>query len=71
MVGERVAGSVQKTQCDPYEFTPKDSDEVITHDYRCVYVPEGATVEEAVYEGEPEVVEAAKKKTKPVILQRA
>lgn len=62
MVGERVPGTVQKTQCDPYEFTAKDTGEVLTLDYRWVYVPEGETIEEAIFEGEPQV-EQAKQRT--------
>ena len=69
MIGTQVPGSVQKTQCEPYEFVAQDTGEVVQLDYRLAYVPEGATVEEAVYEGAPEVVEA--KKEKPFILQRA
>ena len=55
MIGEKIAGSVQRRQCEPYSFTVKDTGEVLDLNYRWVYVPEGATIEEAVYEGEPEV----------------
>ena len=69
MIGERVPGSVQKTPCEPYEFTAKDTGEVLTLDYRWAYVPEGATIDEAVFEGAPEVVEYKKKEK--LILSRA
>ena len=53
------------------EFTAKDTGEVVQLDYRWAYVPEGATVEEGIFEGEPEVVEATKEKAKKLVLQRA
>ena len=55
MVGEKVPGTVQKKQCEPYEFTNKETGEVMQLDYRWAYVPEGATLEEALFEGEPQV----------------
>ena len=57
MIGERVPGSVQKKECEPYEFTSKTTGEILSLDYRWVYVPEGSPVEDAIFEGEPEVVE--------------
>ena len=59
MIGERIMGSVQKKSCEPYSFLVKDTGEVMTLDYRWVYLPAGATIEEAIFEGEPEVAFAA------------
>ena len=59
MVGERITGSVQKKTCEPYSFVVKDTGEVMQLDYRWVYLPEGASIEEAVWEGEPEVAFAS------------
>ena len=67
MIGEKIPGSVQKTSCEPYDFTIKDTGEIIHLDYRWAYVPEGASVEEAVFEGEPEVTMAKRKA--PVFLK--
>lgn len=61
MVGERVPGSVQKLSCEPYQWTNRETGEIIDLSHRWVYVPEGATLEEAIYEGEPEVALADKK----------
>ena len=58
MIGEKIPGSVQKTSCEPYDYTVEDTGEIIHLDYRWSYVPEGATIEEAVFEGEPEVTMA-------------
>ena len=55
MIGEKVAGSVQKKSCEPYSFVVKDTGEVMQLDYRWAYLPDGATIEEAIFEGEPEV----------------
>jgi len=65
MVGEKVAGSVQKKACDAYAFTNKQTGEIIEMNYRWVYVPEGATLEEAIFEGEPQVT-LVEQKTKPL-----
>lgn len=61
MIGERVPGSVVKKQCDPYEWTNRETGEVLELSHRWVYLPEGATLEEAIFEGEPEVTLADKK----------
>jgi len=58
MIGEKVPGSVQKTSCEPYEYTVEDTGEILHLNYRWAYVPEGASIEEAVFEGEPEVTMA-------------
>jgi hypothetical protein len=55
MIGEKVPGSVQKKACEPYEWTNKETGEIITMDYRWVYVPENQTLADAIFEGEPQV----------------
>jgi hypothetical protein len=67
MIGERVPGSVQRKSCDPYEFTSKTTGEIMQMNHRWVYVPEGASVEEAIFEGEPEVVEHNPQASRPLI----
>ena len=59
-IGEKLPGNVQRMSCDAYEWTNKDTGEVLELSHRWVYVPEGATLEEAVFEGEPEVALAEK-----------
>lgn len=54
-IGEKLTGSVQRMSCEAYEWTNKETGEVLQLSHRWVYVPEGATLEEAVFEGEPEV----------------
>ena len=60
-IGEKLPGSVQRMNCDAYEWVNKETGEVLELSHRWVYVPEGATLEEAVFEGEPEVTLADKK----------
>lgn len=67
MIGEQVPGSIQKMKCEPYEFVAKETGEVLQLEHRWVYIAEGATLEEAIYEGEPELAEVEKKK-EPVYL---
>lgn len=67
MIGEKIPGSVQKTSCEPYDFVNKETGEIIRLDYRWAYVPEGATIEEAVFEGEPEVTMA--KRRDPIFIK--
>ena len=54
-IGEKIPGSVQRKECEPYEFTVKDTGEVLELSHRWVYVPEGETVKNGIFEGEPEV----------------
>ena len=60
-VGEKLPGSVQRMSCEMYEWENKDTGEVMELSHRWVYVPEGASLEEAVFEGEPEVALADEK----------
>lgn len=53
-IGEKFPGSIQKQSCEPYNYTVKETGEVLVLNYRWVYLPEGATLEEAVFEGQPE-----------------
>ncbi|MGI6677881.1 MAG: hypothetical protein ACOX2Q_02040 [Dehalobacterium sp.] len=59
-IGEKLPGSVQRMSCESYEWTNKDTGEVLELSHRWVYVPEGATLDDAVFEGEPEVALAEK-----------
>jgi len=61
MIGEKVPGSVQRKSCEAYEWTNKETGEVMELSHRWVYLPEGASIDEAVYEGEPEVALADEK----------
>jgi len=51
MVGEKITGSIQKQTCEPYEYINKETGEVIELDYRWIYLPEGVSMQEAVFEG--------------------
>ena len=55
MIGSEIPGTIQKVSCPEYEYTIKDTSEVIQLQHRWEYFPEGETVpEEAkVVEKEP------------------
>ncbi len=53
-IGEKFPGSIQKQSCAPYSFVVKETGEIMELNYRWAYLPEGATLEEAVFEGVPE-----------------
>lgn len=40
LIGTELQGSVQKQECEPYEYTIRDTGEVIELSHRYVYVPE-------------------------------
>ena len=54
LIGQEIPGSIQKISCEPYEHAIKESGEIITLEHRWVYVKEGETAEEVVFEGQPE-----------------
>lgn len=58
MIGQEIPGTIQKVACEPFEYTIKDTGEIITLDHRWEYFPEGETV--------PEEMKAVEKK--PVTL---
>ena len=71
MIGEKVPGSVQRKSCETYEWTNKDTGEIMELSHRWVYLPEGASIDEAVYEGEPEVALADKKASLKLKMEHA
>ena len=52
LIGSDIPGSIQKQKCEPFEFVNSDTGEVMKLDHRWVYVKEGETIEEAVFEGQ-------------------
>lgn len=68
MIGEKIPGSIQKLTCENYSYVVKESGEVLNLDFRWAYLPEGASLEEAVFEGEPQLHEVKPEK-KPVFLR--
>ncbi len=42
LVGSNFPGTVVRVPCEPYEYTIKDTGEVITLSYNYQYLPEGA-----------------------------
>lgn len=40
LVGSEMPGSIIKTECEPYEYTIRDTGEIITLTHRYVYFPD-------------------------------
>lgn len=51
LIGTKIPGTIEKVHCEPYEYTIRQTGEVITLDYRWLFVAEGETIEETVFEG--------------------
>lgn len=49
MVGKTLRGNIIKERCETYDYTIKETGEVIKLDYRYVYVPDAESVEEEVF----------------------
>jgi hypothetical protein len=48
LIGEKIPGSVQKVDCEPYDMTIKDTGEVVTLSHRWVYLKDGEALTEKV-----------------------
>src|SRR5688572_16476916 len=48
LIGKTLPGSIEKMQCEPYEYTVKESGEVLKLDYTYYYNPNPKTVEQEV-----------------------
>lgn len=48
LIGTQIPGSVQRVETEPYEFTVRDTGEVLTLNHRWQYAKEGETIEEKV-----------------------
>lgn len=48
LIGQQIPGSIQRVETDPYDFTIKETGEIISLSHRWVYLKEGETVEQRV-----------------------
>ncbi len=58
LVGTQMAGSIEKEACKPYEYTVKETGEIITLAHRYCYVPEEKAQPKPAYESFKPSVEA-------------
>ena len=60
LIGQELEGSVERVECDPYEFVSEQTGEVIELDHRWIFVKEGDAVPKTVkavqYQEEGELV---------------
>ena len=54
LIGQELEGSIERVNCEPYEFTSEQTGEIMVLDYRWVFVKDGETVEEPVEQEVPE-----------------
>ena len=54
LIGQELEGSVEKVDCDPYEFISEQTGEIMELSHRWVFVKEGETIQQAVKEEVPE-----------------
>jgi len=52
LIGTQIPGSIQRVECEPYEFTVRDTGEVLELTHRWVYLNEGEVHAEQVVEPE-------------------
>lgn len=52
MVGKKLPGRIAKVAADPYDYTVRETGEVIQLKHRWVYDPKEGSVEEHIYEKE-------------------
>ncbi len=50
LVGTKLPGKISRVQSDPYDYTVKETGEIITLTHRWAYNPNEAAVDEMVYE---------------------
>ena len=48
LIGQELDGTVEKVECDPYEYTNEETGELMTLSHRWVFVKTGDTVEAAL-----------------------
>lgn len=48
LIGQEIPGSVHRVECEPYDFTVKDTGEVLSLTHRWKYLRDGETIEEKV-----------------------
>lgn len=46
LIGTQMAGKIVKIQTEPYQYSIKESGEVITLEHRYIYIPEGVETSE-------------------------
>lgn len=52
LIGRQLPGTIKRVECEPWDSVNESTGEVITHNHRWEYFPEGETEEENVFEKE-------------------
>ncbi|MFZ0472290.1 MAG: hypothetical protein WAL94_06725 [Bacteroidales bacterium] len=54
LVGKQLPGKIARIKVDPYEYTIKETGEVISLTHRWAYSPNETALDEMIYDKEPE-----------------
>jgi len=57
LIGQQITGSIRKIECEPYNYTIKETGEIVMLQHRYEYRQEGDTMEEIVHQGKVELAE--------------
>lgn len=58
LIGTQMTGSIGKEECEPYEYTVRETGEIITLAHRYCYVPEEKEKQKSTYESFKPSIEA-------------
>lgn len=53
LVGTKLPGKISRVVCQPFEYTIKETGEIITLSHRWAYSPDEASLEEIIFDREP------------------
>ena len=53
LIGTKLPGKISRVKCDPFEYTIRETGEIIKLSHRWTYDPNEASIEETVYLQEP------------------
>jgi hypothetical protein len=53
LVGTKLPGKISRITCDPFDYTIKETGEIIKLSHRWAYSPNEASIEDVVYDKEP------------------
>lgn len=56
LIGKELAGHIVKQECDPYEYTVKDTGEVLILEHKWMFVPETAATAKPVEKSSDELI---------------
>jgi len=53
LVGTKLPGKITRIVCEPFDYTIKETGEIVKLNHRWVYSPDGNSLEEVIFDKEP------------------